>query len=74
MNSFVNGFGVIDLLDQAGCKLPNGTKRNIVLTQVFGQGYKKAGRLARLKSVIEDFRLIPRSRRPSQGCRPLRRR
>ena len=43
MNSFVKGFGVIDSLDQAVCKLPNGTKRNIVLTQVFGQGYKKGG-------------------------------
>ena len=43
MNSFVKGFGAIDSLDQAGCKLPNGTGRTIALGQAPGQGHKKGG-------------------------------
>ena len=44
MNSFVKGFGVIDSLDQAGCKLPNGTMMKLALGQALGQGHKKGGR------------------------------
>lgn len=58
MNSFVKGFGVIDSLDQAGCKLPNGTKRRIALGQALGQGHKKGGPLGPPEMLFIDCRLL----------------
>ena len=75
MNSFVKGFGVIDSLDQAGCKLPNGTKRRIALGQALGQGHKKGGPLGPPEMVLIAWwlTLLSRHQCPAHPHLPRRR-